>query len=111
MARQLRPGQLRTGSYYDITASLALTGSSTSASIQSFIAFGTITASVAPVTFPAGTLLGTSSFLLTSASLRLLQVTDTGVLILATQSAELPSGSAPPGGIYFTSSSVFVGLE
>ena len=101
MARQLRPGQLRTGSFYNITASLALTGSNGPTSAGSYIASGFITASVQP---------GTASFLLTSASLKLFEVTETGVVILATQSAEL-SGSAPNGGMYFTSASFFVGLD
>lgn len=117
MARQLRPGQLRTGSFYDITASFAytasvsLSGSTGPVSAGSFIAFGNVTASVQPVTYSTASLLGTASFLLTSASLRLFQVTDTGIVIMATQSMELPSGSAPVGGMYFTSSSFFVGLE
>jgi hypothetical protein len=107
MARQLRPGQLRTGSYYDITASFAytssisLSGSTGPVSAGSFIASGHVTGSVTT---------GPSAFLLTSASYNLLEITKTGVLILATQSAVL-SGSAPNGGIYFTSSSFFVGLD
>lgn len=40
----------------------------------------------------------------------ILTVSQSGVVILATQSAEL-IGPAPVGGIYFTSSSFFVGLE
>ena len=40
----------------------------------------------------------------------LLTITQSGVLVLSTQSAEL-TGSAPVGGIYFTSGSFFVGLE
>jgi hypothetical protein len=118
MARQLRPGQLRTGSFYDITASfaytasVALSGSQNALGAGAFIAFGNVTASVIPSTYPdTASFIGTSSFLLTSASLRLFEVTETGIVILATQSMELPSGSAPVGGMYFTSSSFFVGLE
>jgi hypothetical protein len=40
----------------------------------------------------------------------LLTVSQSGVLVLSTQSAEL-SGPAPVGGIYFTSNSLYVGLE
>lgn len=101
MARQLRPGQLRTGSLYDITASYAL-NADISGIVANRIATGNITASV---------FTGTASFLITSASLRLFEITETGIAIFATQSSTLPTGSAPVGGIYFTSSSMFVGLE
>jgi hypothetical protein len=39
-----------------------------------------------------------------------LTVSQSGVLVIATQSVEL-TGTAPNGGIYFTSSSFFVGLD
>lgn len=106
MARQLRPGQIRTGSFYDITASLAIQSTtasiaSGSSGISSYIAIGNVTGSVTT---------GTASFLITRANQRLFEITNTGIAILATQSVEL-TGSAPVGGIYFTSSSLFVGLE
>jgi hypothetical protein len=96
MARQLRPGQLSPVGIYNITASFAATASAAT-SFQN----QDVVINVQP---------GTASFLLTSASIQLLQVTNTGVLILPTQSAEL-TGSAPIGAMYFTSSSFFVGLE
>ena len=40
----------------------------------------------------------------------ILAVSQSGVVIFSTQSQEL-TGTAPNGGIYFTSSSLFVGLE
>lgn len=40
----------------------------------------------------------------------LLRVSQSGVIVIATQSAA-PTGIAPNGGIYFTSSSFFVGLD
>jgi len=49
-------------------------------------------------------------FLIQSASRDMLKITQSGVVILSTQSIEL-TGSAPVGGIYFTSGSFFVGLE
>ena len=102
MARQFRPGQLQTGSIYDITASYAL-NTNLDSLVSNRIATGNVTASVTT---------GTASFLITSASLRLFEITKTGIAIFATQSAEPASGSvAPVGGIYFTSSSLFVGLE
>jgi hypothetical protein len=102
MSRQLRPGQLRTGSFYDITASYAL-NTNTSALVTNRIAAGHITGSVST---------GTASFLLTSASFNLFQITNTGVVIMATQSVDPPTGPvAPNGGMYFTSASFFVGLD
>lgn len=100
MSRQLRPGQLRTGSFYDITASYAI-NTNTAAFVTNRIATGNVTGSVTT---------GTASFLLTRGTQKLLEITDTGIAILATQSFVL-SGSAPYGGIYFTSASFFVGLE
>ena len=40
----------------------------------------------------------------------ILTISQSGVIVVATQSAELPN-PAPYGGIYFTSSSFFVGLD
>jgi hypothetical protein len=82
MSRQLKPGQLRN-------------------LFQDKITTGAITASVQQ---------SESIFLITSASLDLFKIQNSGVVVLATQSAEL-TGSAPNGGIYFTSSSFFVGLD
>jgi len=104
MSRQLKPGQLRTGSLYDITASFAVTASyvaGMSNLIQDRIATGNITASVQT---------GNASFLITSSSLNLFNVQNSGVVIFATQSTEL-TNPAPYGGIYFTSASMFVGLD
>lgn len=104
MSRQLKPGQLRTGSLYDITASFAVTASyvaGMSSLIQDRIATGNITASVQT---------GNASFLITSSSLNLFNVQNSGVVIFATQSTEL-TNPAPNGGIYFTSASMFVGLD
>lgn len=112
MSRTLRAGQLLPG-LYDITASTAqyaITASvaqyaefalNVSASAQNQIVSDNVVAEITT---------GTASFLLTSASIQLFQITDTGVAIFATQSAEL-TGPAPVGGMYFTSSSFFVGLE
>lgn len=98
MSRQLRPGQLQASSIYNITASYALKAD---ISNVTQITNNSVTAQVQA---------GTASFLLTSASLQLFQITSTGIAIFATQSAEL-TGTAPVGGLYFTSSSFFVGLE
>jgi hypothetical protein len=97
---------------------------------NNFITSGSVTASVDP---------GTTTFLITSASRtifsisnaggvtasgsaqtmfliknvsnnNLFAVSQSGVVIVATQSVEL-TGTAPNGGIYFTSGSFFVGLD
>jgi hypothetical protein len=50
-------------------------------------------------------------FLIKNANNRnVLTISQSGVVVLATQSIELTS-PAPVGGIYFTSSSLFIGLE
>ena len=103
--RQFQPGQLRPGLLYDISSSFALTASyvpGLSDIISNQIVQGTITASV-----QTGSI---SAFLITSASTQLLEVQSSGIVVFATQSAEL-SGSAPNGGMYFTSSSFFIGLD
>jgi hypothetical protein len=96
--RQLKPSQLKPG-LYAITASQAISASY--APTPYLILTGSVFAKV-----------NTSNniFLIKSASIDMLTITQSGVLILSTQSAQL-SGSAPTGGIYFTSSSFYVGLE
>ncbi len=96
--RQFKPGQLQPGLLYDITSSFALTASYVQP--NNFIIQDTVVATVQT---------GSAAFLITSSSLELFKILDNGVLVLATQSSEL-SNPAPNGGIYFTSSSMFVGL-
>jgi hypothetical protein len=98
MARQFKPGQLRPGVLYDITASYAVQAGTT---VVDRIVSGPITASVQQTD---------NIFLITSASTDLFAVSSSGVVVFATQSAEL-TNPAPNGGIYFTSSSFFVGLD
>lgn len=98
MARQFKPGQLRPGVLYDITASYALAAPG---GVVDKIVSGPITASVQQTD---------NIFLITSASMDLFAVSSSGVAVFATQSAEL-TNPAPNGGIYFTSSSFFVGLD
>lgn len=102
MARQFKPGQLRSGSLFDITSSFALTASyAANTNIDTYrIISGSVSAEVNVNTL----------FLVKSASIDLLKIQSDRVLVLATQSAEL-SNPAPNGGIYFTSGSFFVGLE
>ena len=101
MARQFKPGQLRPGLLYDITASFALTASYVLGQDSSRIVSGSVTASVNT---------RENIFLIQSASRQLFAVSSSGVVVVATHSAEL-TNPAPYGGIYFTSGSFFVGLE
>ena len=98
MTRQFKPSQLKPG-LYDITASYAV---SASYSVPSYLIItGSVFAQVNTNNTP---------FLIRSGSRDLLTITQSGVLVLSTQSVEL-TGSAPIGGMYFTSGSFFVGLE
>lgn len=104
MARQFKPGQLRPGLLYDISASFALTASyvlGQTNTISNRIVSGSVTASVNTQE---------NIFLIQSASRQLFAVSESGVVVVATQSAEL-TNPAPYGGIYFTSGSFFIGLE
>lgn len=107
MSRQFRSGQLRTGSLFDISSSFAVTASY---------------ALNAGATFPfSGSAVITGSLEIKSDrndifiiknfnNQNILTVSQSGVVVLATQSIEL-TDPAPVGAIYFTSSSLFIGLE
>jgi hypothetical protein len=100
--RQFKPSQLLPGILYDITASYALTASYVLNANEPYrIISGSISATVSPTD---------NIFLIKQGNTPILSVTQSGVLVLATQSMNL-SDPAPVGGIYFTSSSLFVGLE
>jgi hypothetical protein len=114
---------------YALTASYALNGGTGGGSGFS-ITSGSVTASVALTSniflIQSGTFtpfsvtnLGsvtisgsaTDLFLIKNANNQnILRVSQSGVVVFATQSAIL-SGAAPNGGVYFTSSSFYVGLE
>ena len=110
MARQFRPGQLQTGSLFNISSSYALTASFA------------LNGGGGGNTFPfSGSAVITGSleiksdvnniFLIKNFNNQpILTVSQSGVVIVATQSVELTS-SAPNGGIYFTSGSFFIGLD
>jgi hypothetical protein len=109
MSRQFRPGQLQENSLYNISSSYAVTAS--------FALNGG-----GGNTFPfSGSAVITGSleiksninniFLIKNFNNQpILTVSQSGVIIIATQSAELTS-PAPNGGMYFTSGSFFVGLS
>lgn len=103
----IKPEQLRSGSY-NITGSLfgtssfALTASYALNTQTPFrIATGSISASVN---------VGQNIFLVTHNNIPVLTISQSGVVLLSTQSQEL-AGPAPNGGIYFTSASLFIGLD
>ena len=106
----IKPEQLRSGSY-NITGSLfgtssyatfALTASYALDSLPPFrISTGSISARVD---------VGSTIFLITNNNIPVFTVSQSGVVILATQSIN-PIDPAPNGGIYFTSSSLYVGLD
>jgi hypothetical protein len=106
----IKPEQLRSG-FYEITGSLfgtssyanfALTASYALSSPTPFrISTGSISASVD---------VGSTIFLITNNNIPVFTISQSGVVILATQSIN-PIDPAPNGGIYFTSSSFFIGLD
>ncbi len=96
VTRQFKPSQLKPGLLYEITASSAVYATSASMLIT-----GSIVAKVSTTN---------NLFLISSGSKNLLAITQSGVVVLSTQSIQL-TNPAPNGGIYFTSSSFFVGLD
>jgi hypothetical protein len=65
------------------------------------IATGSISASVDT---------GNNIFLITQNNIPIFSVSQSGVIVIVTQSIEL-TGSAPNGGIYFTSGALYVGID
>ena len=108
MGRQFKPGQLQTGSLYNISSSYAVTASyalnSTTGGTFPFSGSAVITGSL-EIKSDINSIFIIKNF----NNQPILTVSQSGVVILATQSAEL-TGPAPYGGIYFTSESFFVGL-
>jgi len=109
MGRQFKPGQLQTGSLYNISSSYAVTASyalnSTTGGTFPFSGSAVITGSL-EIKSDINSIFIIKNF----NNQPILTVSQSGVVILATQSAEL-TGFAPNGGIYFTSESFFVGLD
>lgn len=107
MGRQFNPGQLQTGSLYNISSSYALTASFALNGGGSFPFSGSavITGSLEIISNV------NNIFLIKNFNNQpILTVSQSGVIIIATQSAQLTS-PAPNGAIYFTSGSFFVGLD
>ena len=108
MGRQLNPGQLQTGSLFNISSSYALTASfalNSGGNTFPFSGSAVITGSLEIISNV------NNIFLIKNFSNQpVLTVSQSGVIIIATQSAQLTS-PAPNGGMYFTSGSFFVGLD
>lgn len=101
-SRQLKPSQLQPNLLYNITASHAVTASYALETRPSFlIETGSVQAQVYP---------DANIFIIRTETTPVLSVSSSGVITLATQSAEL-TGTTTAGTMYFTSSSFFVGLE
>jgi hypothetical protein len=124
----IKPEQLRSGSYNITgslfgTSSLALTASYFSGSVSNAISSSyALTASYAlnagistPFRISTGSIsasvnIGPNIFIITNNNQPVLTVSQSGIIIISTQSQEL-TGTAPNGGIYFTSASFFIGLD
>ena len=109
MGRQLNPGQLQTGSLFNISSSYALTASFAlnggGGNMFPFSGSAVITGSLEIISNV------NNIFLIKNFNNQpILTVSQSGVIIIATQSAQLTS-PAPNGAIYFTSGSFFVGLD
>ena len=108
MGRQLNPGQLQTGSLFNISSSYALTASfalNSGGNTFPFSGSAVITGSLEIISNV------NNIFLIKNFNNQpVLTVSQSGIIVLATQSAQLTS-PAPNGAIYFTSGSFFVGLN
>jgi hypothetical protein len=107
----IKPEQLRSGSY-NITGSLFGTSSYATFALTASYA---LNSSGDPFRISTGSIsasvnVGSTIFLITNNNIPVFTVSQSGVVILATQSIN-PIDPAPNGGIYFTSSSLYVGLD
>lgn len=102
---KFKPGQLQPG-LYDITSSLALTASyAKNANVFPYSGSAVITGSL---TIKSNV---NDIFLIKNfAGNNIFTISQSGVVVLATQSIEL-SNPAPNGGMYFTSGAFFIGLD
>jgi hypothetical protein len=106
----IKPEQLRSG-FYEITGSLFGTSSYANFALTASYALNSQTPfRIATGSISASVDIGPNIFIITNNDQPVLTVSQSGVVILSTQSQEL-TGTAPNGGIYFTSASFFVGLD
>ena len=103
--RQFKPSQLKDG-LYNITASNAVTASyALNANAFPYSGSAVITGSLT-IKSDVNYIFLIKNF----AGSNIFTVSQSGVVVLATQSVEL-SNPAPNGGMYFTSGSFFIGLD
>ena len=109
----IKPEQLRSG-FYEITGSLFGTSSYANFALTASYAMnggsGGTPFRISTGSISASVNVGPSIFIITNNDVPVLTVSQSGVVVFATQSQEL-AGPAPNGGIYFTSASFFVGLD
>lgn len=106
----IKPEQLRSG-FYEITGSLFGTSSYANFALTASYSLNTGTPfRIATGSISASVDVGSNIFLITNNNQPILTVSQSGVIVLSTQSQNL-TGPAPNGGIYFTSASFFVGLD
>lgn len=110
MARQFRPGQLQTGSLFNISASYAITASYAENAGGSGTGFPFSGSAVITGSLEIKSDVNNIFLIKNFNNEPILTVSQSGVVVVATQSMEL-TGSAPNGAIYFTSGSFFVGLD
>lgn len=109
MGRQFNPGQLQTGSLFNISSSYALTASFAlnggGGNTFPFSGSAVITGSL-EIKSNVNNIFLIKNF----NNQTILTVSQSGIIVLTTQSSQLTS-PAPNGAIYFTSESFFVGLD
>jgi hypothetical protein len=108
----IKPEQLRSG-FFEITGSLFGTSSYADYALTASYALnggGGTPFRISTGSISASVNIGSTIFLIKSASKDILSIDNTGIITLATQSTTLTT-PAPNGGIYFTSTSFFVGLD
>ena len=110
MARQFRPGQLQTGSLFNISASYAITASYAENAGGSGTGFPFSGSAVITGSLEIKSDINNIFLIKNFNNEPILTVSQSGVVVVATQSLEL-TGAAPNGAIYFTSGSFFVGLD
>ena len=110
MARQFRPGQLQTGSLFNISASYAITASYAENAGGSGTGFPFSGSAVITGSLEIKSDINNIFLIKNFNNEPILTVSQSGVVVVATQSLEL-TGFAPNGAIYFTSGSFFVGLD
>lgn len=110
MSRQFRPGQLQTGSLFNISASYAITASYAENAGGSGTGFPFSGSAVITGSLEIKSDINNIFLIKNFNNEPILTVSQSGVVVVATQSMEL-TGSAPNGAIYFTSGSFFVGLD